>query len=145
MHLQYRNDIGLLNIVICQMTLLSSDSFQDLQKDILMIRIRNCLFRIWMTLFKIFINLNHFAFPRLTRCGTTADIDPICKRITSENTVLLEVTHGEVGIHDDLIQCNEQTTNRGKFNVEFENKLNTVQLYVFKVSSLYLFGSCYLL
>ena len=32
----------------------------------------------------------------LTRCGTTAAIDPVCERVTSESSVLLNVTHGEV-------------------------------------------------
>ena len=35
-------------------------------------------------------------FPSLTRCGTTAAIDPVCERVTSESSVLLNVTHGEV-------------------------------------------------
>ena len=35
-------------------------------------------------------------FPSLTRCGTTAAIDPVCERVNSESSVLLNVTHGEV-------------------------------------------------
>ena len=36
-------------------------------------------------------------FPSLIRCGTTAAIDPVCERVTSESSVLLNKTHGEVG------------------------------------------------
>ena len=44
-----------------------------------------------------FISLHILVFPSLTRCGTTAAIDPVCEQVTSESSVLLNVTHGEVG------------------------------------------------
>ena len=42
------------------------------------------------------ISMHILVFPSLTRCGTTAAIDPVCDRLTSESSVLLNVTHGEV-------------------------------------------------
>ena len=35
----------------------------------------------------------------LTRCGATAAIDPVCERVASESSVLLNVTHGEVYVN----------------------------------------------
>ena len=34
---------------------------------------------------------------RVTRSGTTYAIDPVCEQVTSDSSVLLEVTHGLVG------------------------------------------------
>ena len=45
---------------------------------------------------KGYTSLHKLAFPSLTRCGTTAVIDHVCERVTSESSVLLNVTHGEV-------------------------------------------------